>query len=63
MQLQISSKCLPSVLKLPYLEDLILEGCFGIDNDSLAALEYGCKSLKVLAVNVPCSKDLQFLLL
>lgn len=45
--LQITDKCLPSILKLQNLEDLILEGCFGIDDDSLAALKYGCKSLKV----------------
>ncbi|KAK4775915.1 hypothetical protein SAY87_023876 [Trapa incisa] len=49
--LPISSKCLPSILKLQYLEDLILEGCFGLDNDSLAALEHGCKSLKTLDIS------------
>ncbi|KAK4773077.1 hypothetical protein SAY87_028096 [Trapa incisa] len=47
--LRISSKCLSPILKLQYLEDLILEGCFGLDNDSLAALKHGCNSLKVTA--------------
>ncbi|KAK4801715.1 hypothetical protein SAY86_022202 [Trapa natans] len=43
--LRISSKCLSPILKLQYLEDLILEGCFGLDNDSLAALKHGhCSS-------------------
>ena len=44
---QITNKCLPSILKLQYLEDLVLEGCFGIDDDSLAVLKQGCKSLEV----------------
>ena len=47
MFVQITDKCLPSILKLQHLEDLVLEGCFGIDDDSLAALKHGCKSLKV----------------
>lgn len=46
--LQITNKCLPSILKLQYLEHLALEGCLGIDDDSLAALEQGCKSLETL---------------
>lgn len=46
--LQISDKCLPSILNLQYLEDLALVGCFGIDDNSLAVLKNGCKSLKVL---------------
>ncbi|KAK0585148.1 hypothetical protein LWI29_023955 [Acer saccharum] len=48
--LPITDKCLPSILKLQHLEDLVLEGCFGIDDDSLAvaALKHGCKSLKAL---------------
>ena len=46
--LQITDKCLPSILNLQYLEDLVLEGCFGIDDNSLAVLKHGCKSLKVL---------------
>jgi len=45
--LQITDKCLPSILNLQYLEDLALEGCFGIDDNSLAVLKHGCKSLKV----------------
>ncbi|ESR45203.1 F-box/LRR-repeat protein 3 [Citrus sinensis] len=46
--LPITEKCLPPVVKLQYLEDLVLEGCHGIDDDGLASLEYSCKSLKAL---------------
>ncbi|XAR55773.1 hypothetical protein NMG60_11035973 [Bertholletia excelsa] len=46
--LPITNKCLPSILKLQYLEHLVLEGCFGIDDDSLTALKQGCKSLETL---------------
>lgn len=45
--LQITDKCLPSIFELQYLEDLVLEGCFSIDDDSLSAFKQGCKSLKV----------------
>lgn len=45
--LQITDECLPSILELQYLEDLVLEGCFGIDDCSLEVLKDGCKSLKV----------------
>lgn len=47
LRVQITNKCLPSILKLQYLENLVLEGCFGIDDDSLAVLKQGCKSLEV----------------
>ncbi|XP_022157296.1 F-box/LRR-repeat protein 3 isoform X2 [Momordica charantia] len=47
----ITEKCLPSILRLKYLEDLVLEGCFGIDDDCLAVIRYGCKSLKKLDVS------------
>ncbi|CAH9103229.1 unnamed protein product [Cuscuta europaea] len=46
--LPISNNCLSSILKLPNLEDLSLEGCYGIDDDSLIALKQGCKSLEKL---------------
>ncbi|KAJ4719119.1 F-box/LRR-repeat 3-like protein [Melia azedarach] len=46
--LPITEKCLPSVLQLQHLEELILEGCHGIDDDGLASLEHSCKSLKAL---------------
>ncbi|CAO2823977.1 unnamed protein product [Amaranthus hypochondriacus] len=46
--LPITSKCLPAILKLQYLEELFLEGCFGIDDGSLTALKQGSKSLKTL---------------
>lgn len=46
--LQITDECLPSISELQHLEDLVLEGCFGIDDSSLEVLRHGCKSLKVL---------------
>ncbi|KAK6943214.1 Leucine-rich repeat [Dillenia turbinata] len=46
--LPITNKCLPPILKLQHLEDLVLEGCFGIDDNSLTVLKQGCKSLKAL---------------
>lgn len=36
--LQITEKCLPSILQLQHLEDLVLEGCLGIDDDGLSTL-------------------------
>ena len=45
--LQITDECLPSILNLQHLEDLVLEGCFGMDDKSLEVLKSGCKSLKV----------------
>lgn len=36
--LQIANKCLSAVLKLQHLEDLALEGCLAIDDDSLAEM-------------------------
>ncbi|KAK4582280.1 hypothetical protein RGQ29_025452 [Quercus rubra] len=53
--LPISDKCLPSILNLQYLEDLALVGCFGIDDNSLAVLKNGCKSLKKLDMS-SCEK-------
>ncbi|KAJ8753843.1 hypothetical protein K2173_000097 [Erythroxylum novogranatense] len=50
--LPITSKCLPSILKLQYLEDLILEGCFRLNHDSLAAVNHVCKSLKTLDMSI-----------
>ncbi|PSS32724.1 F-box/LRR-repeat protein [Actinidia chinensis var. chinensis] len=44
----ITTKCLPSILNLEHLEDLVLEGCLCIDDDSLAVLKQGCKSLETL---------------
>ncbi|KAL8237274.1 hypothetical protein R6Q59_018355 [Mikania micrantha] len=46
--LLISKKCLPSLLKLQYLEDLVLEGCCGINDESLVSLKQGWTSLKTL---------------
>ncbi|KAM7259596.1 hypothetical protein ACFE04_015337 [Oxalis oulophora] len=37
--LPITEKCLPSILQLPNLEDLVLEGCTGIDYDGLVTLK------------------------
>jgi len=44
---QITNKCLPALLKLQYLEELNLEGCFGINDDGLVAINQGSGSLKV----------------
>lgn len=46
--LPITSVCLPAILKLQHLEELILEGCFGIDDDGLAVINQGSQSLKAL---------------
>ncbi|KAK9054899.1 hypothetical protein SSX86_025978 [Deinandra increscens subsp. villosa] len=46
--LLITRKCLPSLLKLQYLEDLVLEGCCGINDESLVSLKQGWTSLKTL---------------
>ncbi|XP_007017016.2 PREDICTED: F-box/LRR-repeat protein 3 isoform X3 [Theobroma cacao] len=46
--LPITEKCVKSVLQLQHLEDLVLEGCHGIDDDGLSTLEQSCKSLKML---------------
>ncbi|KAK9279536.1 hypothetical protein L1049_013215 [Liquidambar formosana] len=46
--LPITEKCLPPILKLQHLEDLVLVGCLGIDDDGLATLKQSCESLKTL---------------
>ncbi|XP_068668905.1 F-box/LRR-repeat protein 3 [Aristolochia californica] len=46
--IQITKKCLPSIIKLPYLKELILAGCIGIDDEGLSSLKQGFKSLKTL---------------
>jgi hypothetical protein len=48
--LQITGKCLHDILKLQHLEELLLEGCFGVDDDSLKSLRHDCKSLKVTSI-------------
>lgn len=45
--LQITKKCLPAILQLHNLEELVLAGCLGIDDEALATLKQGCKSLEV----------------
>lgn len=42
LMFQITEKCLPAILQLPYLEDLSLPECIGVD-----ALSQGCTSLEV----------------
>ncbi|KAI9074899.1 hypothetical protein K1719_040227 [Acacia pycnantha] len=49
--LPITGKCLSSIVKLHYLEDLVLEGCFGIDDDSLDVFKQGCTTLKRLDIS------------
>ncbi|KAH7543680.1 hypothetical protein FEM48_Zijuj02G0210900 [Ziziphus jujuba var. spinosa] len=46
--LPITEKCLLRILQLPHLEDLVLEGCLGIDDDGLATLKHASKSIKML---------------
>lgn len=45
--LQITKKCLPAILQLHNLEELVLAGCLGIDDEALSTLKQGCKSLQV----------------
>ncbi|CAL0306264.1 unnamed protein product [Lupinus luteus] len=51
--LPITEKCLSSIFKLQHLEDLVLEGCYGIGDDSLDdnVLKQGCKTLKKLDIS------------
>ncbi|KAK2432585.1 F-box/LRR-repeat protein [Trifolium repens] len=51
--LPITEKCLSSIFKLQHLEDLVLEGCFGVGDDSLNNLVFnqGCKTLKKLDIS------------
>ncbi|XP_054783339.1 F-box/LRR-repeat protein 3-like [Prosopis cineraria] len=49
--LPITDKCLPSIFKLQHLEDLVLEGCFGIDDDNLDVFKQGCRTLKKLDIS------------
>ncbi|KAL6508075.1 hypothetical protein OROGR_024270 [Orobanche gracilis] len=44
--LPIGNKCLSQILQLQQLEELFLEGCYGIDDDGFAAFRLGCKSLQ-----------------
>ncbi|KAF5446625.1 hypothetical protein F2P56_032235 [Juglans regia] len=46
--LPITEKCLSPILQLEHLEDLVLEGCPGIDDDGLATLKHSCNSIKML---------------
>ncbi|CAK8574776.1 unnamed protein product [Lathyrus sativus] len=51
--LPITEKCLSSIFKLQHLEDLVLEGCFGVGDDSLSneVFKQGCKTLKKLDIS------------
>ncbi|XXG39856.1 hypothetical protein AAC387_Pa01g0714 [Persea americana] len=49
--MQITKKCLPAILQLHNLEELVLAGCLGIDDEALATLKQGCKSLETLDVS------------
>ncbi|XP_030506291.1 F-box/LRR-repeat protein 3 isoform X2 [Cannabis sativa] len=46
--LPITEKCLSHILQLQHLEDLILEGCHGIDDNGLSTLNHTCKSIKMI---------------
>ncbi|XP_019446580.1 PREDICTED: F-box/LRR-repeat protein 3-like isoform X1 [Lupinus angustifolius] len=51
--LPITEKCLSSIFKLQHLEDLVLEGCYGIGDESLDddVFKQGCKTLKKLDIS------------
>ncbi|XP_043726348.1 F-box/LRR-repeat protein 3 [Telopea speciosissima] len=51
----ITKKCLPSILQLQHLEELVLTGCLGIDDGDLATLKRGCASLQTL--NMSCCQN------
>ncbi|OVA17218.1 Leucine-rich repeat [Macleaya cordata] len=44
----ITNKCLPSILQLQYLNDLVLVGCAGLDDEGLTNLRQGSMSLETL---------------
>ncbi|KAK9086052.1 hypothetical protein Sjap_026463 [Stephania japonica] len=46
--MEITNKCLPSILQLQHLEDLTFENCLYIDDEGLATLDQGRKSIKTL---------------
>ncbi|XP_010264511.1 PREDICTED: F-box/LRR-repeat protein 3-like isoform X2 [Nelumbo nucifera] len=46
----ITNKSLPSILQLQYLEDLVLVGCFGIDDEGIATFSRGCPSVERLNI-------------
>ncbi|KAA8549474.1 hypothetical protein F0562_001158 [Nyssa sinensis] len=46
--LPITEKCLRPILQLQHLKELVLVGCPGIDDEGLAMLKQGCKSLETL---------------
>ncbi|KAA8543691.1 hypothetical protein F0562_021563 [Nyssa sinensis] len=46
--LRITKKCLPPILRLQHLKELILVGCPSIDDEVLTTLRQGCKSLEAL---------------
>ncbi|XP_076913671.1 F-box/LRR-repeat protein 3-like [Bidens hawaiensis] len=46
--LLITKKCMPSLLKLQYLEELALEGCCGINDETFGSLKHRWASLKSL---------------
>ncbi|CAN8257469.1 unnamed protein product [Cochlearia groenlandica] len=46
--LPITGKCLHDILKLQHLEELVIQGCFGVDDDTLKSLRHDCKTLKKL---------------
>ncbi|KMT05424.1 hypothetical protein BVRB_7g175510 [Beta vulgaris subsp. vulgaris] len=47
----ITEKSLKSIFQLSYLEDLVLVGCLGIDDDGLAFLNKGHTTLKALDIS------------
>ncbi|THG22467.1 hypothetical protein TEA_002235 [Camellia sinensis var. sinensis] len=49
--LPITEKCLPPIMQLQYLQELVLMGCPGIDDEVLATLKQSCKSLEVINIS------------
>lgn len=49
--LPIRGKCLSAIFQLKHLEDLVLEGCLGVNDDRLSTLKHSCKSLKGLNIS------------
>ncbi|KAL3530949.1 hypothetical protein ACH5RR_010271 [Cinchona calisaya] len=49
--LPVTEKCLPPILQLQKLKELILVGCSGIDDEGLVTLKHECKELEILNIS------------
>ncbi|XP_027090907.1 F-box/LRR-repeat protein 3 isoform X2 [Coffea arabica] len=50
--LPITEKCLPPILQLQQLKELVLVGCSGIDDEGLVTLNQGYKPLEMLNISI-----------